>query len=96
LSVYAGCAAERVPEVIDLTLAEFAELRRVPVPADELRRAKDHLKGSLMRCKASRRSPPTTFNARRLISSRKARRSPRSSGLDCRPTCRSIACEADA
>jgi predicted Zn-dependent peptidase len=48
LSVYAGCATERVPEVIDLTLAEFAELRRTPVPEDELRRAKDHLKGSLM------------------------------------------------
>ncbi len=48
LTVYAGCAAERVHEVIDLTLAEFTGLREGPVPADELRRAKDHLKGSLM------------------------------------------------
>jgi predicted Zn-dependent peptidase len=48
LAVYAGCATERVPEVIDVTLAELAELRRVPVPSSELRRAKDHLKGSLM------------------------------------------------
>jgi predicted Zn-dependent peptidase len=48
LSVYAGCAAEKVGEVIDLTLEEFAALARTPVPDDELRRAKDHLKGSLM------------------------------------------------
>jgi predicted Zn-dependent peptidase len=48
LTVYAGCAVERVHEVIDLTLAEFAALRQGVVPADELRRAKDHLKGSLM------------------------------------------------
>ena len=48
LSVYAGCAADKVNEVVDLTLAELRELREVPVPADELQRAKDHLKGSLM------------------------------------------------
>jgi predicted Zn-dependent peptidase len=48
LSVYAGCAAERVSEVVDLTVAEFRTLRDSPVPPDELARAKDHLKGSLM------------------------------------------------
>jgi predicted Zn-dependent peptidase len=48
ITVYAGCAHEKVPEVIDLTLAELRELRDEIVPADELRRAKDHLKGSLM------------------------------------------------
>lgn len=48
ISVYAGCAPDKVDEVIDLTLAELADLRRTPVPADELQRAKDHLKGSLM------------------------------------------------
>ena len=37
-----------VGEVVDLTLAELAALRDTPVGADELRRAKDHLKGSLM------------------------------------------------
>jgi predicted Zn-dependent peptidase len=36
-----------VSEVVDLTLAELRELRDTPVPADELQRAKDHLKGSL-------------------------------------------------
>src|SRR5262249_9904177 len=48
LSVYAGCATDKVNEVIDLTLAEFAALAKETVPEDELRRAKDHLKGSLM------------------------------------------------
>ena len=48
ITVYAGCAHDKVAEVIDLTLAELCELREQLVPADELRRAKDHLKGSLM------------------------------------------------
>ena len=48
ITVYAGCATEKVEEVVDLTLAELRELRNEPVPDDELRRAKDHLKGSLM------------------------------------------------
>jgi predicted Zn-dependent peptidase len=47
ITVYAGCATERVGEVVDLTLAELRDLRSGPVPADELQRAKDHLKGSL-------------------------------------------------
>jgi len=48
LTIYAGCATDKVGEVVDLTLAELAALRDTPVGADELRRAKDHLKGSLM------------------------------------------------
>lgn len=48
LTVYAGCAVDRVQEVVDLTLAELAQLRGTRVPDEELRRAKDHLKGSLM------------------------------------------------
>jgi predicted Zn-dependent peptidase len=48
ITVYAGCAHDKVSEVIDLTLAELRGLRDTLVPPDELRRAKDHLKGSLM------------------------------------------------
>lgn len=48
LTIYAGCAVDRVHEVVDLTLAELAALRDAPVETDELQRAKDHLKGSLM------------------------------------------------
>jgi predicted Zn-dependent peptidase len=48
LTVYAGCATDKLREVVDLTLAELNDLRERPVGADELRRAKDHLKGSLM------------------------------------------------
>ena len=48
LTIYAGCAVDRVHEVIELTLAELATMRDAPVAPDELQRAKDHLKGSLM------------------------------------------------
>jgi predicted Zn-dependent peptidase len=48
LTIYAGCAADKVGEVVDLTLAELRELRRAPVPDEELTRAREHLKGSLM------------------------------------------------
>jgi predicted Zn-dependent peptidase len=47
-TVYAGCANSAVGEVIDLIVEEVRGVREVPVPAAELRRAKDHLKGSLM------------------------------------------------
>ena len=48
LTVYAGCATESVPEVLDLVVGETRALAESPVPDDELQRAKDHLKGSLM------------------------------------------------
>jgi predicted Zn-dependent peptidase len=48
LSVYAGTSLESTPKVVDSILAEFRELKSDPIPADELRRAKDQLKGSLM------------------------------------------------
>jgi predicted Zn-dependent peptidase len=48
LTVYAGCAADKIAEVVDLSLVEFRAIRDTCVSADELRRAKDHLKGSLM------------------------------------------------
>jgi predicted Zn-dependent peptidase len=48
VTVYAGCATDKVREVADLTLAEFRGLTEATVPAAELQRAKDHLKGSLM------------------------------------------------
>ena len=48
VTIYAGCANDRVSQVVDLALAELRELRDTAVPADELRRAKDHLKGSLV------------------------------------------------
>ena len=48
LTIYAGCATEVVEQVIDLTVEELRGLKRSAVPEPELRRAKDHLKGSLM------------------------------------------------
>jgi predicted Zn-dependent peptidase len=47
-NVYAGCATESVCEVIDLVVAELRGVKIAAVPQDELRRAKDHLKGNLM------------------------------------------------
>jgi predicted Zn-dependent peptidase len=46
--VYAGTEPAHFRRVIDLTLQELRTLRADGVTADELRRAKDHLKGSLM------------------------------------------------
>jgi predicted Zn-dependent peptidase len=48
LTIYAGCANDSVASVIDLVVAELGGLKRAAVPEAELRRAKDHLKGSLM------------------------------------------------
>ena len=48
LTVYAGCANEAVGEVIDLVVEEMKAMKQAPVPDSELRRAKDHLKGSVM------------------------------------------------
>src|SRR3954469_12951584 len=48
LTVYAGCANEAVGEVIDLVVEEMKVIKQAPVPDSELRRAKDHLKGSVM------------------------------------------------
>ena len=48
LSIYAGCGNDAVSELVDVVIAEIRRLKHEPLPADELRRAKDHLKGSLM------------------------------------------------
>lgn len=48
LAVYAGTSMESVPELLRLVMLEFKDLKESPVPAEELRRAKDNLKGSLM------------------------------------------------
>lgn len=48
LAVYAGTSLESTRKVVDSVMAEFRELKSEAIPADELRRAKDQLKGSLM------------------------------------------------
>jgi predicted Zn-dependent peptidase len=48
LCVFAGTSAARAVQVVDLVMAEFSRLKREPLPADELRRAKDQLKGNLL------------------------------------------------
>jgi predicted Zn-dependent peptidase len=48
LSIYAGTSVESARKVVGSILTEFRELKQAPVPEEELRRAKDHLKGSLM------------------------------------------------
>ena len=47
-TVYAGCANEAVAELIDVVVEEIRRVKRDPPGEDEIRRAKDHLKGSLM------------------------------------------------
>ena len=48
ITIYAGCANDAIGEVVDLCVEELRQMKRTPVPDAELRRAKDHLKGSLM------------------------------------------------
>ncbi len=48
LSVYAGTSRESAPKVVQSIVAEFGKLKATPIPDEELRRAKDQLKGSLM------------------------------------------------
>ncbi len=48
LTVYAGTALDKAEKVIRLVAQEFAQLKNELVSTEELRRAKDHLKGSLM------------------------------------------------
>jgi predicted Zn-dependent peptidase len=48
ITIYAGCANEAVSEVVDLCVDELRTMKNTLVPDSELRRAKDHLKGSLM------------------------------------------------
>ena len=48
LAIYAGTAVETAGKVIESIVKEFRELKENLVPDEELRRAKDHLKGSLM------------------------------------------------
>lgn len=48
LSVYAGTSRESAAKVVESIVSEFRKFKTDPVPHDELRRAKDQLKGSLM------------------------------------------------
>jgi len=48
MTIYAGCANEAVGELIDVVVGEIRRLKEEPLSDTELRRAKDHLKGSLM------------------------------------------------
>jgi predicted Zn-dependent peptidase len=48
MTIYAGCANDAVGELVDVVIGELRRLRDEELPHSELRRAKDHLKGSLM------------------------------------------------
>jgi predicted Zn-dependent peptidase len=48
LSVYAGTATENARQVVELTMAELHQLKSSPLGGDELQRAKDYLKGSML------------------------------------------------
>jgi predicted Zn-dependent peptidase len=48
MTIYAGCANESVQELVQVVVQELRRMRDEPLAAGELRRAKDHLKGSLM------------------------------------------------
>jgi predicted Zn-dependent peptidase len=48
LCVYAGTSAGKALEVVDLILAEFRKLKNETLHDEELKRAKDQLKGNIL------------------------------------------------
>jgi predicted Zn-dependent peptidase len=48
LSIYAGCSNEKVEEVVRVIMSEIQAFVRMPIPGDELQRAKDNVKGGLL------------------------------------------------
>jgi predicted Zn-dependent peptidase len=48
LCVYAGTSSDRAVQVVQLVMEQFRRLKTETLPADELRRAKDQLKGNLL------------------------------------------------
>jgi predicted Zn-dependent peptidase len=48
LCIYAGTSAGKALEVVDLVLGEFARLKKEPLSAEELTRAKDQVKGNIL------------------------------------------------
>jgi len=48
LSIYAGTSIESARKVVESIINEFRQLKETSILPEELRRAKDHLKGSLM------------------------------------------------
>jgi predicted Zn-dependent peptidase len=48
MTIYAGCANTAIGELIDVVVVELKRIKDEMLPETELRRAKDHLKGSLM------------------------------------------------
>jgi predicted Zn-dependent peptidase len=48
LSVYAGTSRQSAAKVVQSVVSEFKQLKSAKLPEEEVRRAKDQLKGSLM------------------------------------------------
>jgi predicted Zn-dependent peptidase len=48
LCVYAGTSSGKALQVIELVMEEFRRLKTEPMPAEELRRTKDQLKGNIL------------------------------------------------
>ena len=48
MSVYAGSSRESAPKVVKSIVSELRQLKEAPIAEEELKRAKDQLKGSLM------------------------------------------------
>ena len=48
LAVYAGTSLQSAPKVVQSVMREFREIKAGQLPEEEIKRAKDQLKGSLM------------------------------------------------
>jgi len=48
LCVYAGTSSAKALEVLDLVVAEFRKMKETPLGEEELKRAKDQVKGNIL------------------------------------------------
>ncbi len=67
LAIYAGTSAETTGRVLGSVMDEFRDLKSKLVPDEELRRAKEHLKGSLMLALESTNSRMTNLARQQLF-----------------------------
>ena len=69
LSIYAGTARQNIPKVLALVAEELRRFKQEPVSPEELRRAKDQIKGSLLlSARIHRDAHVQIWRARRCIS----------------------------
>ena len=95
LNVYAGTSTAHARQVVDLTLEEFHKLKSKSLPDEELQRAKDYLKGSMLLSLESTPSRMSNLARQEMIFGRHISLDEIAAGIDAVTTedVRQVACE---